>query len=51
MPGPGEGCMLLGGPGGAPRDGYCWGRYASYWNAFLLVNGNRECQVLSRNWR
>ena len=28
------------GPGGAwwrpPRDGYCCGRYASYWNAFLL---------------
>ena len=24
-----------------PRDGYCIGRYASYWNAFLLlfVNG------------
>ena len=20
-----------------PRDGYCCGRYASYWNAFLLV--------------
>ena len=19
-----------------PRDGYCCGRYASYWNAFLL---------------
>ena len=28
------------GPGGClletPRDGYCCGRYASYWNAFLL---------------
>ena len=28
------------GPGGMPggdppSDGYCWGRYASYWNAFL----------------
>ena len=21
------------------RDGYCSGRYASYWNAFLLVMG------------
>ena len=26
-------------PGGDPAaDGYCCGRYASYWNAFLLVN-------------
>ena len=25
-----------GGPGGDPPDGYCCGRYASYWNAFLL---------------
>ena len=34
------GCLVLGGlPGGEPpRDGYCCGRYASYWNAFLLVN-------------
>ena len=23
-------------PGGDPPDGYCCGRYASYWNAFLL---------------
>ena len=21
-----------------PHDDYCWGRYASYWNAFLLSN-------------
>ena len=44
VPGPG-GCMLGGGclvPGGClggwwrpPRDGFCFGRYASYWNAFL----------------
>ena len=31
------GCLL---PGGClvetPRDGYCCGRYASYWNAFLF---------------
>ena len=34
---PEEGCLLQGGvPGGDPR-GYCCGRYASYWNAFLLV--------------
>ena len=26
-----------GGPGGDPPDGYCYGRYASYWNAFLLI--------------
>ena len=25
-------------PGGdTPHDGYCCGRYASYWNAFLLL--------------
>ena len=24
-----------GGPGGDLPDGYCCGRYASYWNAFL----------------
>ena len=36
-------CLLLGGvcSGGClvetPRDGYCCGRYASYWNAFLFV--------------
>ena len=30
-------CLVLGGmPGGDPPDGYCCGRYASYWNAFLL---------------
>ena len=31
MPGPG------GVPGGDPPDGYCYGRYASYWNAFLYA--------------
>ena len=52
VPGPGGGCLVWEGllPGGAcsqwggegvclvgtPRDGYCCGRYASYWNAFLL---------------
>ena len=46
MPGP-RGCLVPGG-GGIPacteadppfpeRDGYCCGRYASYWNAFLLL--------------
>ena len=39
----GGGCLLRGGlhPGGAwwiSPDGYCCGRYASYWNAFLLMN-------------
>ena len=35
MPGPGgcEGCLVT---GGDPPGGYCCGRYASYWNAFLL---------------
>ena len=41
---PGLGCVP--GPGGVwsggawgrpPRDGFCCGQYASYWNAFLLV--------------
>ena len=35
--GPG-GCLVRGVPGGDPLpDGYCYGRYVSYWNAFLLV--------------
>ena len=30
---------LLGGvPGGDPPDGYCFGRYASYWNEFLFID-------------
>ena len=43
VPGPGGGVpapgglVLLGGPGGDPPDGYCCGRYASYWNAFLFI--------------
>ena len=36
VPGPGGG--LCSSWGGAPRtDGYCCGRYASHWNAFLLI--------------
>ena len=27
-----EGCLVE-----TPRDGYCCGRYASYWNAFLFT--------------
>ena len=34
----GWGCLLPGVPGGDPPDGYCCGRYASYWNAFLFRN-------------
>ena len=40
--GPGGGVPAPGGsgpegvPGGDPPDGYCCGRYASYWNAFLF---------------
>ena len=36
-PAPG-GCLVLvqGVPGGDPPDGYCCGRYASHWNAFLF---------------
>ena len=33
-----EGVCSRGVPGGDPRDGYCCGRYASYWNAFLFGN-------------
>ena len=36
-----------GGPGGdPPRDGYCCGRYVSYWNAFLLIQDfpHRRCR-------
>ena len=36
VPGPG-GCLVGGAPGRPPRDAYCCGRYASYWNAFLLL--------------
>ena len=32
-----EACMAVGGEGVRDRrDGHCSGRYASYWNAFLL---------------
>ena len=40
------GCLVLGVPGSGgclvetPPDGYCCGRYASYWNAFLLIYQN-----------
>ena len=35
--GPLQGGLLPGGTGGdPPPDGHCCGRYASYWNAFLL---------------
>ena len=36
------GCLLLEGAGlvETPRDGYFCGRYASYWNAFLLSFAN-----------
>ena len=35
------GCLVPGGmPGGDPPDGYCCGRYASYWNAFLFDGCN-----------
>ena len=37
VPAPGGGACSWGGvPGGDPPDGYCCGRYAFYWNAFLL---------------
>ena len=33
----GGGCLVLGVTGGEPPDGYCCGRYASYWNVLLLI--------------
>ena len=41
VPGPG-GCLVLGGcVWRPPRDGYCCGQYASYWNAFLFLYAPR----------
>ena len=35
---PAPGGLVWGVPGGdLPPDGYCCGRYASYWNAFLFL--------------
>ena len=52
-----RGCLLLRVcllPGGAwwrpPRDGHCSGRYASYWNAFLLTSLN-TCFTEAKNNR
>ena len=36
-PGPSGGLILGGCLWRPPRDGYCCGRYASYWNAFLFI--------------
>ena len=36
VPGPGGVSCPRGVPGGDPPHGYCCGRYASYWNAFLF---------------
>ena len=34
----GVGVLAPGGvPGGDPPNGYCCGRYVSYWNTFLLI--------------
>ena len=35
---PGGTCSGAVPSGDPPRDGYCCGRYASYWNAFLLLD-------------
>ena len=49
------GCLLGGGLVETPRDGYCCGRYASYWNAFLFVinfsDPHLHCQVYRINVR
>ena len=31
-------------------DGYCSGRYASYWNAFLFVAILEDTLALSKSW-
>ena len=60
-PGPGGGGAWSGGVGipacteadPPGKDGYCCGRYASYWNAFLLVlvvstlKGNGDTRILT----
>ena len=42
-------------PGGADTptgaDGYCCGRYASYWNAFLFFITSVICLLAKRLWR
>ena len=42
-----------GGSGDPPRDGYCCGRYASYWNVFLFgktfaENGMKMKEIIPR---
>ena len=56
VPGPGPGSVSRPRPGGgvsqhalkqtSPVDGYCCGRYASYWNAFLLINSFISASLL-----
>ena len=38
VPDPGREGAWLGGCGAPPLDDYCFGQYASYWNAFLLFS-------------
>ena len=44
------GCLVLGVPGRDPPNGYCCGRYASYWNAFLF-SMRTESQASSQSCR
>ena len=53
----GWGCLVPGGclvrGGGDPRGGYCCGRYASYWNAFLFIvklKSNLLSKMISFTW-
>ena len=59
VPGAGGGLIQgVSGPGGSalgvetPPIGYCCGRYASYWNAFLFakISINIPVTILSRLW-
>ena len=48
VPGPRGGVWSQGVPGEDPPDGYCCGRYAFYWNAFLLtyfLQGSGEQEI------
>ena len=33
-----------------PEDGYCCGRYASYWNAFFIINEIEFMAKIKINW-
>ena len=42
VPSPRGGCLVPGEAWWRPLDGYCCGRYATYWNAFLFILQNTQ---------